>query len=386
MRAECLIAVMLAVCATCAAGGAKTVIEWKFDADLCEWQPNAHLADVAVKDGVVHGKAVDHDPILLGPVFEIPAAVEQYVEIRMRADRDARAQLFWTETTQGKFRGFSEKKTEVFSVKGDGEFHTYRIFPFWQGLKKIIRLRLDPPSTGEFDLDYIRICSLPEFQSSAEKRWDFTKGGTRGWQCLQDVTVTGQDASGLRLETTGQKPVFISPKLNIDADENFFVAVRMSADAGRSGRVYYASDTHTGWHSVDFRLTPDGKAHTYNIDAGATRAWVGNIALLGLCPSDKIGAKTVIEWIAVGRDPQGPPEVCIRYVGLDKAIARAGRPAEVECVLLNAGGTTAKDLMAKLTVPKGVELASCAAGRRSRCRGPASSRQSKRPTSSSPSR
>ncbi len=33
----------------------------------------------------------------------------------------------------------------------------YRVYPFWHAAGKIIRLRLDPPSTGKFAIEWIRI-------------------------------------------------------------------------------------------------------------------------------------------------------------------------------------------------------------------------------------
>ncbi len=40
---------------------------WEFDAprDLQVWQPNAHLDNVTIADGVCHARAIDTDPFLL---------------------------------------------------------------------------------------------------------------------------------------------------------------------------------------------------------------------------------------------------------------------------------------------------------------------------------
>ena len=57
----------------------------------------------------------------------------------------------------------------MFHMQGDGEFHVYRIWPFWHAAKKIIRLRFDPPNAGEFDIQWIRIAERPARVSSARK-------------------------------------------------------------------------------------------------------------------------------------------------------------------------------------------------------------------------
>jgi hypothetical protein len=147
----------------------QVLIEWRFErpGDLLGWVPGGHLADVAVRDGALSGRATDWDPILLGPVFEIPARPTQWVEVRMRASQEGRAELFWTETLEGRFGGFSQEKTSSFAVAAGDEFRDYRILPFWHAAGKIVRLRFDPPSVERFEIAHIRILEAPQPASSA---------------------------------------------------------------------------------------------------------------------------------------------------------------------------------------------------------------------------
>ena len=75
----------------------------------------------------------------------------------MKGTAPAVAELYWTETLEGPYGGFSPEKHRLFHTQGDGKFHVYRIWPFWHAAKKIIRLRFDPPNAGEFDIQWVRI-------------------------------------------------------------------------------------------------------------------------------------------------------------------------------------------------------------------------------------
>ena len=92
-----------------------------------------------VEDGALQGRSVDWDPILLGPVFELETSPTQVLEVRMRCERTGQAELFWTETLDGKYGGFSQEKYTAFSVAGGDEFRDYRVYPFWHAKKKVIR-------------------------------------------------------------------------------------------------------------------------------------------------------------------------------------------------------------------------------------------------------
>ena len=81
---------------------------------------------------VLHGRATGDDPILFSPMCEVAAAPAQYVELCVKCTAPAMAELYWTETLQGPYGGFSPEKHRLFHAQGDAEFHVYRIWPFWQ--------------------------------------------------------------------------------------------------------------------------------------------------------------------------------------------------------------------------------------------------------------
>ncbi|NOZ19948.1 MAG: hypothetical protein GXP25_02550 [Planctomycetes bacterium] len=335
----------------------KTLMEWRFDkdGDFKGWSAGGHIADATAAGGVLKGHAVNVDPILMGPVFEIKATPTQCVEIKMKATADATAELFWTQTLQGKYGGFSGKKVERFDVVGDGQFHVYRIHPFWHAAKKIIRLRVDPPNKGEFEIEHIRIVDTAPGAPSKATAWRFDDG-PKGWQAWQDVAEPAARNGCLEVTATGRKPILMSPPLSLSADENAFVSIRMATKTGTMGRVFCVSSTQFGWDSASFPLRPDGKMHSYNVDGGSLRKWRDRILLIGIQPTNDPKGRVQIESIEISPDPKGPAELEIRYFGASDAVNRAGRPVDVTCCLRNLGGDLAKDVKATLSVPDGVKI------------------------------
>ncbi|MHB8974409.1 MAG: glycoside hydrolase family 99-like domain-containing protein [Pirellulaceae bacterium] len=337
--------VMFLVAAAASQAEDKTLLEWRFDAagDLRGWSIGGLIAEGAVRDGALHGRALGSDPILFSPEFEIAAAPMQFVEICAKGTAPAVAELYWTETLTGQYGGFSSEKHRLFHTQGDGAYHVYRIWPFWQAAQKIIRLRLDPPNAGEFDIQWIRIAERPAAASSPAQAW---KG-----QEIRDQWFAAGDVDG-----DAQGPILLSPPLAIRAADHPFVCVRLATDQPGSGRLFCVSSSRFGWESIAFPLRPDGKLHSYNLAVNGLAQWQDEIIQLGLQVPTVAGGSTRIESLEVAAEPRGPVELEIAYFGPSEGIQRAGRPAKVSCTLQNLGGQLAENVTATLHVAADVKV------------------------------
>lgn len=284
----------VALLATAADADDRTLIEWRFatQADAKGWSPGS-IADCRVEDGMLTGTPTGNDPLLIGPVFDpIAATAVQWVEIRMRSAA-GHAELYWTETLEGRFGGFSGRKMTLFDCAGGEAVETYRIRPFWQAAGKIIRLRIDPPSAGPFAIESIRIVSAGDTaEASTAKQWQFQNGAAPWAPSRIDATAN-------------MPPLLESPLLAVPTEPYPFVHVRMAADRGEKAILVYATEKSTGWQRVEFPIEADGQMHSYNVDLGQRPDWVGNVLLLGLRASNVPEARHA-RYDRTGRRPGRP--------------------------------------------------------------------------------
>jgi hypothetical protein len=342
----------------------RTLLEWNFnrDGDREGWQPNAHLADVSISDGALRCRGAGADPILeLQPLLDLPASPWQVLEIRLRANRDGVAEFFWSNTTQSRFGGFSPGKQTPLTIRGDDQWHTYRVFPFWHPEGKIVRLRFDPYAGAEFALDYLRVVQLEMPAEVGEAEFDFTRD-SQGWQGLAGATVRAT-SPGLAITPGTAAGFALAPPLRLDAAERSFASLRLAVQKGGHATLFFATEPKAGWHTFAFPVVADGREHTYHLDLLAAPAWQGRILALGLRPTDAPDAGASLRSLSLAAEPRGPAELKVLSFALEDALPRAGIPATMRAVVANTGGAIASNIQYRLTLPPGVRQLEAAAPR-----------------------
>jgi hypothetical protein len=261
--------IVLCVTATPAWSAETVEIQWRFDApgEARGWVAGGHIRNWRVADGALRGESHDSDPILVGPVFEIRARPTQSVEVKMCTPHGGAAQLFWTETLQGKYGGFSQQKSCAFTTESTESPQVYRIDPFWHAAGKVIRLRLDPPATGEFAIEWIRVVDRGAAAQTTAQSWRFTST-THDWRTWRQASPPQIANDQLVTTTRGKSAMLISPPLSVQADPHPYVSLRMAVQRGTSGRLFCVSSSRFGAAEITFPLRPDGQLHSYNIDVG----------------------------------------------------------------------------------------------------------------------
>lgn len=330
-----------------------TRAEWTFDrpGDFEGWRPNGHLADAVVRNGLLECRAVGGDPILeLTAPFDFEASPWQYLEVRLRASRDGTGEWFWSNTTEGRFGGFSQEKSLRFQVTGDGAWHTWRVFPFWHTEGRIVRLRFDLFDGAEFALDAIRIRELAMSPATATPTFVFTNA-THQWQPVGECTADATPV-GLAVRRTGPGGFVLGPPVSFDAERNSFLSLHLTATRGRYASVRFATTASPGLHRFAFPLEPAAPAATYTLDLLAAPTWNGTILALGFEPGDEPDAEAVLGWFRVSERPEGPPQVKVSGFGPEEAVLRAGRPTWVQAVVANVGATSATNLNLALSLAR----------------------------------
>lgn len=340
----------------------QVLANWTFgDEGSKRWMTQVnHCSNVRVDNGVLKGVMSGSDPFLTSPAFSLVARPGQVVEFRAKCVSGGAGELFWIPVGE---KGPQQKWSVSFDWIGDGAWHDYRVQPFWQGEKAIGAMRLDfvngQSANGAFEISSVRIvdetgashAGEPVWSDAALAEWSATEGGVAR---VKDQVLT------FRTSATGAGLVQ-SPMLKADADAACVLAVDMAVSEGDSGTVMWATDAVSGLQRRKFRVKPDGKFHTYNIDLASEKNWTGNVVLLRLVPSVGKGQTARIRSVRLCDDLQGPADVSVTQARLAEAINRVGAPSPLLVQFSNCGGTDAKQVALSVKkLPKGVRVTSAA--------------------------
>jgi hypothetical protein len=330
----------------------RTEAEWRFDSPdvLKAWRPNDEVSDVRFEDGGMRFRTTGSDPILeYIPLLDLQAVPHQAIEIEMKASKPGVAELFWSNTTQSPYGGFLPEKRTDFVVKGDGQWHTYRVFPFWQKEGRIVRLRFDPYGIGEFHLRAIRIVRL-EGLAVREGQRDFLFHGNRADWVAWHGTQMQTTPNGTQLRLT-EPDGFVGGRVSIEAERFQIVAVRLRSSGVKRCALVFATTEAYGLQQHAFDVIPDGKSRLYNIDMLDSRSWSGEVVMLGIRPGERVGDTVTLEEVRIASEPLGAPDLQVLFFGIEDALPRVQSPLTVTLRVINRGGQPAKGMRVSLQLP-----------------------------------
>ncbi|MDR1964145.1 MAG: glycoside hydrolase family 99-like domain-containing protein [Planctomycetaceae bacterium] len=346
---------------TTALAQVEIVQQWNFDKDREHWNGVNHLKEVQLKDGIYRVAASGNDPFFTANGLDFATTTSQALEFRYRTNGGGHGELYFTNTTEGQYGGFSPKKKVDWNVLGDEQWHTVRIFPAWNSEKKIVKLRIDFPNLSSndygnvfYELDWIRVVDL-NFSKATEVKpvWDFTKPQDKNHWKSYDNSKIDVTTNGLMIGNGIE-----SEPMTVDIDEyGGWISLEMAVDRGKTGTLTFYGDSGQAT-VVNFPLKTDGQNHWYNIDGLNGSAAQGKIHLIQLTVSDVPEAKATLKQLLVSDAPQGSAEVEIEQVYQSEAINRTGKPSPLAIRFRNSGGQTAQGIKIKLQLPAGMKIVS----------------------------
>jgi hypothetical protein len=308
-----------------------TLPQWEFDAPdaLQSWVPNAHLANVAMRDGVVSADTSDWDPFFSCRAVDFPATPWQYVHIRMKSDRPGACDLFWSGSLEGQYGGLTELKKERFAIPGAGAWEDVVLFPFWEREGNIRQFRLDLFANAHFEIDFIRIGEWGDDSATSKTTFD------------------SNDFSKRIVE----QPIAWSNRLNLTAADASFATLAIDSKRDDDAvNLCWASSEFTGMQRAGVSLRKG--AHIYNVPLSKNESWKGTIAALGLELPD--GAQ--LSTLSLANAPGGEADLALTYLGFENGVNRAGRPCHVLARFKNFGGATVTGAIAEVKLPDGNAL------------------------------
>lgn len=326
-----------------ALGGETVVIFFEFTS-LNGWRVNQSISDLRIENNRLVGKCIGDDPQIYSPLFEIKANNRQIVEIKLKSDKDGLAQLFWSGTLEEPYGGFRPQKCNDFYVKGDNQFHIYRLLPFWGGEEKIIHLRLDPPDGATFSIEYIKIKELEPLSNGK-------------WMVFGGLEVRKAGEKSLQFEVKEDEASILLPLTTFEGSKSPLISFSLKLRTSKPnpyGEIVYQEGSER--RSFAFDLIADGKPHYYNICPG----WIGNVSSAMLILRHCQGGGELSD-VEVGVEPKGE-ELQITYFGAD-CIARAGKPFTLLLQVKNLGAPL-KEVKAELLLPKEIRLLKGSASQR----------------------
>ena len=323
----------------CRAAAVEEVYSFTFkQGQKLDWYPNSGVSSLRISDNMLKMKTSASDPLIMGPLFGAKADSRQYVEITMQSSADGSAQLYYTNTTEEPYGGIRPELCINFSIK-KGSFRVYRLFPYWGGLTKIIRFRLDPPDNSDVFIKSIRILQLPDGRM-ADKRWQ--AGALSTWSPMGDVKATPNS-----LVSTGEL-MLISPKWKLLTDDAAWISLIARTTGASLATVQWMSSDGKAMHSCTIPMKTDGLWHSYNLPTATMNDWVGTVQAMALSINTPTGKTTEIRQFGVGGKPSGNAELTAPQFMLEQNFVRVGQPAELSAVISNSGGVPSKPQ--KLTI------------------------------------
>jgi hypothetical protein len=311
--------------------GYKILKTWDFAGDE-KWTYGNEIINPKIKDSVLEFTASGNDPILYGPEYEfLPANNRQAVEIRVKADSPGTWEMFYAETNEGRFGGFSQERSLRFFVPSSDDWQTVRVSPFWGALEKTIRIRMDP-ACGRLEIDWIRIVELADSD-------DFVSWGKNKWFADQKSGLIEVKENLLEVKANEGGCTFFT-FTNIDSLKSPILYLRANAYELENVSFCWANDRMPGLHSAGIQINPDDQIHTFNIDLSKFKDWQGNIDVVGFIFGEKADDKFVLGDFSLGDAPQGEPDFELTNIVAEPVIRRQGQAMTLSAYIRNTGAKT----------------------------------------------
>ena len=358
MMKRLVIAVCVVLCLS-AVRAQQPLVAWEFNTagDSEGWVAAHALAPLEVSGGTLKTRVTAGDPYLhssTGESFHIQANDFQCIEMRLKVSEKGSAEFFWANTVAGKDAGFVPGKERGFACLADGQWHTYTLYPLWQG--EVTRLRFDAPegTGGTVEIDYVRVLQGPLSQHDpASPEWDL--GGQNGaWIAISGGTSLQPTAVGGVTELTADRAQLVSPPVTLKAADYAYAFVQLSSSAGLAATFTWSATADAnfpGCNALTFAV-PAGESMV-NLPLAQTAMFAGDVRRLALWLEGPIGTKVTLQRLALAAAPHGPGMLKVDSFAAGDALTILGRPGQLRARLTNGGGEALRDVVVQATVSAG---------------------------------
>ncbi len=335
--------------------GYKILKVWSFD-DLGGWNFGNEIIKPTIKDGILEFTAEGSDPILYSREYDpIPASNRQKIQIRLKADSPGTWELFYANTDEGRFGGYSQDQSFRFHIPSSEDWQIVSISPFWGALGKTIKFRLDP-ANGHYQIDWIRVIEVVEPASALSwksHKWlaDLNVGSLE----VDKSSLVHVDEDVLVAKASEGGCTFLT-FVDIDASTIPILYYRAAGKDIGSINFCWANDASPGLHTAGIQLNPDGYIHSANIDLSKFKNWEGHIDVVGFVFGQMKGDRLTVANFGISDSPQGKPDLELAHLIAEPVIRRQGQIATISAYIKNTGGETFSGGDVSLIVPENSKI------------------------------
>ncbi len=278
----------------------------------------------------------------------------QRIELRLKSGVAGDVQVFWAPDHEGPFGGFEPSEAINIRVMGDGQWHEYGAWTWWDGAPQVIQLRVDPVAGRyEFGLEWVRLLEpATPITPSPSIDWDFTNPTEAAlWTAAEGLESSSQGPEGLKLTSSAQLSL-ITACLAPGTQTGSYVLIEAATTGGPEIELDLTS-TGEGRQTLLYPWPADGRLYTACLPITIR----GDLRSVGVRPPRGTGSTFLLKRLAFVNEPAGQTSPRMLYFGKDSGVNRVGRPAKIVCNLANFGAEPAGQVRLVLQPGLGVRLA-----------------------------
>lgn len=290
------------------------------------WEAGGQITNIRFESDCVTFDTTGGDPMIIGPVFPVTRATNrQWVEIDIACDAPGDGELYFASGTTGPDGGFQAKWFVPVAVPDAGR-RIVSIWPFWERLGQVARLRFDPPTGTRCRLYKIRIVDDPAVPGSAMSPWR-SMYAARLEPSASGIRVCAERAMAVVVASVEPFPAASRSILHLDVDCPDEDAVCL----------YWATREETGLWGEPIGL-PAHQGRPITLDLRQSAAWKGTITHLAVGFGTRGGEVLTLRSLRIDENAPGVPFLRLRHLGYAPGPARPGRPADLRIILEHAAG------------------------------------------------
>lgn len=308
---------------------------WRFD-EIVQWngwQPNGQVVDVWFEPDCVAFRTAGADPFIVGPLFAWSSATNaQRVEIDIDCEAAGGGEFFFTNTTEEPHGGFRSQWHVPLAVPSAGR-QIVPVWPFWEALDRIIRLRFDPPDGMRCRLYAIRVVS--DEQSLGAPSWTFDRTAC-SWQPMYAAQLN-PSPEGLRVHAARPMAMLTVPVEPFEAAARSLLTLDVSCLDEHTLCFYWANRREPGLWGEPLEVPAEGGGPIV-LDLRRYPEWDGTITNLAIGFGSHGRETLTLRSLTI--EANDPQETLLRlvYFGYATGVGRPGRPARLRAIVEHAAG------------------------------------------------